>query len=304
MDELRVGMTLGMWTELAADDRRKLLARADESSIDHIVCGDHVSFFIGAGLDGLVGATNILSLTSRVTVQTGVYLLPLRHPVPVARQLVDIAAMAPGRFAFGVGIGGEDPHELEICGVDPRTRGRRMDEALTILRALLAGETTTFHGEHFSIDDACIIPVPTEPVPIIVGGRSDAALRRVGRLGDGWLAIWLSPGRFGNAVQQIADHAAAAGRDAPTQHALQLWCGFGDDAAAGRQRVAAAMEAFYTIPFERFEKYTPYGTPRQVADFLSPYIERGCRSFNLVACADDQAAALDCVDEVKQLLRA
>jgi alkanesulfonate monooxygenase SsuD/methylene tetrahydromethanopterin reductase-like flavin-dependent oxidoreductase (luciferase family) len=64
------------------------------------------------------------------------YLLPLRHPVLVARQLASIAELAPGRLTFGVGIGGEDPHELEICGVDPRTRGRRMDESLEILREL------------------------------------------------------------------------------------------------------------------------------------------------------------------------
>jgi alkanesulfonate monooxygenase SsuD/methylene tetrahydromethanopterin reductase-like flavin-dependent oxidoreductase (luciferase family) len=302
MDELRVGLTLASWTEVSADERRSWLARADDSAIDHVVCGDHVSFFTGAGLDGLVAATNVLSLTSRITVQTGVYLLPLRHPVTVARQLVDIAALAPGRFVFGVGVGGEDPHELEICGVDPRTRGRRMDESLTILRSLLAGEPTTLHGEHFDVDEARIVPVPPQPVPIIVGGRSDAALRRVGRHGDGWISIWISPTRFAAAREQIAAHADDAGRPVPTQHTLQLWCGFGPDAGAARPVVASAMEGFYTIPFERFEKYTPYGSPEQVADFLLPYVEVGCRSFNLVACAADRDAALDGVDAVKRLL--
>ena len=68
------------------------------------------------------------------------YLLPLRHPVPVARQLATIGGFAPGRLTFGVGIGGEDRHELEICGVDPGSRGRRMDESLEILRGLSAGQ--------------------------------------------------------------------------------------------------------------------------------------------------------------------
>ncbi len=65
-----------------------------------------------------------------------------------------------GRLTLGVGIGGEDRHEIEICGVDPRTRGRRMDECLQILRALSGGEPVTFEGEFFSLQDALILPAP------------------------------------------------------------------------------------------------------------------------------------------------
>ena len=88
--------------------------------------------------------------------------------------------MAPGRLVFGVGVGGEDPHEVEICGVDPKTRGKRMDESLTILRGLMTGEPTTFHGRFFDLDDALILPAPREPIPIVIGGRSDAAVGRAG----------------------------------------------------------------------------------------------------------------------------
>src|SRR6185295_11694668 len=106
-----------------------------------------------------------------------VYLLPLRHPVPVARQLATFAQYAPGRLIFGVGVGGEDRHEVEICGVDPASRGRRMDESLTVLRGLLSGDALTFRGEFFNLDRALIRPAPTPPIPIVVGGRSDAAAR-------------------------------------------------------------------------------------------------------------------------------
>ena len=81
------------------------------------------------------------------TVQTAVYLLPLRHPVPVARQVASLAALAPGRLVFGVGLGGEDPAELRACGIEPTTRGRRMDEALAVLRPLLAGAEVTMAGD-------------------------------------------------------------------------------------------------------------------------------------------------------------
>src|SRR5690242_3823375 len=148
------------------------LARVAEEGIDHLCVGDHVSFFVGAGSDGLITATSMLAAQSELPVYVGLYLLPLRHPVPVARQLATIAEMAPGRLTLGVGIGGEDRHEIEVCGVDPRTRGRRMDECLQILRGLADGRPVTFDGEFFSLEDVLIAPAPSPPVPLIVGGRS------------------------------------------------------------------------------------------------------------------------------------
>ncbi len=163
------------------------LAQAEHEGIDHICCGDHVSFLGGLGFDGLVQATALTMLHRTLPVYTGVYLLPLRHPVLVARQLADLGRIAPGRLVFGVGIGGEDRHEIAICGVDPATRGLQMNECLAIVRQLLTGKPVTYHGRFFDVDDAVIAPAPAEPVPIVIGGRSDAAIRRAGRLGDGWL---------------------------------------------------------------------------------------------------------------------
>src|SRR5581483_7334405 len=144
--------------------------RAAAAGIDHICCGDHVSFFGGMGFDGLVQAAALTTLDPALPVYTGVYLLPLRHPVLVARQLADIARIAPGRLIFGTGIGGEDRREVAACGVDPATRGLRMDECLTIVRQLLTGKAVTFHGTFFDLDEAVIAPAPAEPVPIIIGG--------------------------------------------------------------------------------------------------------------------------------------
>jgi alkanesulfonate monooxygenase SsuD/methylene tetrahydromethanopterin reductase-like flavin-dependent oxidoreductase (luciferase family) len=297
---------VGMFPPIAMrgdDEERAYLAGMHDAGIDHVCCGDHVSFFVGAGIDGLLQATTLALLHPTLPVMTGVYLLPLRHPVLVARQLSDLGLLAPGRFIFGVGIGGEDRHEVEICGVDPATRGRRMDECLQVLRGLLAGGPTSFHGEFFDLDDALVLPAPTEPIPIIVGGRSDAAAIRTGRYGDGWLGIWNSPRRFTEVVEKIAEAAENAGRDdPPTRHAMQVWCGIADSKERARAHVAPAMEAFYQIPFERFEKYSPYGTAEDVAEFLVPYVEAGCTSFNLIPQTDDQDAAVAGAAAVKKLL--
>lgn len=285
------------------EQRRAVLARIVGADIDHVCVGDHVSFFVGAGSDALINATTLLTHYAELPCYVGLYLLPLRHPVLVARQLASIAELAPGRLTLGVGIGGEDPHELEICGVDPRTRGRRMDECLQILRGLSAGAPVSFDGEFFSLRDALIVPAPAPPIPLIVGGRSEAAVRRAGRLGDGWLGIWVSPRRFTSVVEEVTEEARGAGRDpSGFEYALNVWCGFGATRDAARAPLAAGMQSFYQMPFEPFERYSPYGTPEQVAGFLSGYIDAGCSVFNVIPCASDYETAVAAVGEVRQLL--
>jgi alkanesulfonate monooxygenase SsuD/methylene tetrahydromethanopterin reductase-like flavin-dependent oxidoreductase (luciferase family) len=299
---LRVGLFPPIGAEPSGDEAA-YLASVHDAGIDYVCVGDHVSFFVGLGGDGLLRATALAALHPTLPIMTGVYLLPLRHPVPVARQLADLGQIAPGRLIFGVGIGGEDRHEVEICGVNPATRGRRMEECLAIVRQLLTGEPVTFHGQFFDLDDALIVPAPVDPTPIIVGGRSDAAVRRAGRLGDGWLGIWNSARRFAEVVDIVAEEAARVGRDdPPTRHAMQLWCGVDDTKEGARARLAPAMESFYQIPFERFEKYSPYGTPEDIAEFLVPYVEAGCTSFNLIPQAVDRETSLAGAAAVKKLL--
>ena len=205
MASVRVGLfpPIVQW-DRGPEQLRATLARIAGEGVDHLCVGDHVSFFVGAGSDGLITATSMLAAQAELPVYVGLYLLPLRHPVPLARQLASIAQLAPGRLTLGVGIGGENRHEIGVCGVDPKTRGRRMDECLQILRSLADGKPVTFDGEFFSLHDALIVPAPSPPVPLIVGGRSDAAVHRAARLGDGWLGIWVSRRGFAAVRDQIA----------------------------------------------------------------------------------------------------
>jgi alkanesulfonate monooxygenase SsuD/methylene tetrahydromethanopterin reductase-like flavin-dependent oxidoreductase (luciferase family) len=280
-----------------------VLAHAIEVGVDHLCVGDHVSFFVGAGLDGLTTAASLLAAQGELPVYVALYLLPLRHPVPVARQLATISQLAPGRLTLGVGVGGEDPHEIEVCGVDPRTRGRRMNESLQILRGLRDGTPVTFDGDFYSLADALILPALSPPIPLVVGGRSDAAVRRAATLGDGWLGIWVSPRRYATVRDEIERQSTAAGRDPNGfEHALNVWCGFGSTRDAARTPLAEQMQAFYQMPFEPFERYSPYGTPEQVAEFLRPYTDSGCSTFNVIPCADDVEHAIAAVGELRKLL--
>lgn len=284
----------------SSSERRRIVELAEESGLDGVGVGDHVSFFTGAGNDGLIDATSVLTASDHLSAVVGVYLLPLRHPVPVARQLASIAAMAPGRLTLGVGIGGEDPHEVEICGVDPRTRGKRMDECLAIIRGLLTGESLDFDGEFFQLDQAIIAPAPAEPIPILVGGRSDAAIRRAGRLGDGWFSVWASPERYAKALEQMQTAADEAGRgDVQWHNALNVWCGVGPTTETARSYVAPTMEGFYQTPYERFEKWSPAGPPNEIAAFLAPYVEAGCHTFNIIACGASLEDEIQAVGEIR-----
>ncbi len=307
LTERTAGITVGLRVphELAGvAGLRDFAARVEATGIDRLFVGDHVTFRGGAGFDGLVNAAALAVATQRAAVQTAVYLLPLRHPVPVARQVASVAALAPGRLVFGAGLGGEDPAELRACGVDPATRGRRMDEALAVLRRLLSGAGVSMDGAFFRLDGVRIAPAPEPPVPIVFGGRSDAALRRVARHGDGWLGLWVSAARYADAVGLIGKYAAEAGRTvAQWQHGMHVWCGLGASAGAARRELSTVMEAFYGLPFGRFERYCPCGTPEEIAASLQPYVAAGCQSFNLIPVADSEQAAIDGADAVRTFLR-
>jgi probable F420-dependent oxidoreductase len=126
------------------------------------------------------------AVTERLRFTTFVVKLPIRLPVLVAKSAASVAVMSGNRFGFGVGLS-PWPEDFAACGQDWKSRGKRMDEMIEILRGLMTGAYFEYHGQHYDIDSLKICPVPTEPLPILVGGHAEPALRRAARLGDGWM---------------------------------------------------------------------------------------------------------------------
>jgi probable F420-dependent oxidoreductase len=126
------------------------------------------------------------AVTSRLRFVTFVIKLPVRSPVLVAKQVTSTAVLTGGRLVLGVGT---SPwrEDYEITGVPWERRGRRMDEAIEIVRGLSAGGYFEFHGEIYDLPPVKMAPVPLAPVPVLLGGHGEAALRRAARTGDGWL---------------------------------------------------------------------------------------------------------------------
>jgi len=166
-------------------------------------------------LEALMTLSHIAAVTTRVTLGTEVLVLPQRHPTLVAKQVSTLDTLSGGRVRLGVGVGWQES-EYEALGEDFHTRGARMDEAIRLLRAYWGDPRVDFEGKHYRVTAIAMEPKPPQgrQLPIWVGGNSEAALRRVGQLGDGWLASRVAEAADAQrCIDTIHRHAEAAGRD-------------------------------------------------------------------------------------------
>ncbi|HWU22108.1 MAG TPA: LLM class flavin-dependent oxidoreductase [Nocardioides sp.] len=303
-NEIEVGIALNdAFLEANPDERRTMLGAMEAAGLDHLTVGDHISFHGGTGFDGFVAATAALATSDRLKVLMGVYLAGLRHPMGTARQMATLSQIAPGRLTVGVGVGGEDRREVQNMGIDPATRGRRVDEVLGLLRRLATGEVIDHQGEFFTLDQASILPAPSPKVPIVIGGGGDVAVRRTVELGDGWLGMWCSARRYAATHQQILEGFEASDRSGPTFAGLSIWVGLGGDGDRARALLGAQMSALYNMPPEKFQHITAAGTPDDVADFVAPYVEGGARTITLIPVAESAAEAIELSGGVRERLR-
>jgi probable F420-dependent oxidoreductase len=212
------------------------MARALERiGFDHIDVFDHVVMGhpiegrppgpYNAGmpiLEALMTLGYIAAVTTRVTLGTEVLVLPQRQPVVVAKQISTLDTLSGGRVRLGVGVGWQEA-EYEALGESFRTRGARMDEAIALMRAYWGEARVDFAGAHYRAVAMAMEPKPPQgrQIPVWIGGYSEAAFRRVGRLGDGWLASRVSDAADARqSIESIRRHAEAAGRD-PASIGLQ-----------------------------------------------------------------------------------
>src|ERR1700739_1794067 len=154
--KLRIGMqTIHARAEPAAaawqpkiDELVELVQLVDRSGYDSLWVGDHISFAVPI-LDPLLQLAQAAVASRRLTLGTSVYLLPLRHPAPVAKQVSTLDHLTEGRLIFGVGVGGEFPREYEVCGVPHNERGARLTEGITLLRRFWSGEPVSYGGKFY-----------------------------------------------------------------------------------------------------------------------------------------------------------
>jgi alkanesulfonate monooxygenase SsuD/methylene tetrahydromethanopterin reductase-like flavin-dependent oxidoreductase (luciferase family) len=285
-------------------ERRRLIEHIAEVGLDHVTSGDHISFQGGQGFDGMLAAMNVLATNDTLKVLIGIYLAGLRHPMATARQLATISQVAPGRLIFGAGVGGEDRSEISNAGVDPATRGRRLDETLGLLRRLAGGDQIDHEGEFFSLEKAQILPPPDPQIPVVIGGAGDAAIKRTATYGDGWLGIFCSARRFAETVERIREATAEEGRPDPSWFGVSMWVGLGSDGDRARALLGDRMQKLYGLPPEKFEHITAAGTPEEVAEKLLPFVAGGAQNLTVVTAAESVHEGIELAGEVKRLLHA
>jgi probable F420-dependent oxidoreductase len=252
---------------------------AESSGYDSLWAGDHVSFE-NPILDVTVALSTFAAVTTTITIGAGIVLLPLRAPALVAKAFSSLDYLARGRVVLGVGVGGEGAKDFEAVGVSPSERRPRADEAMRALRELFTHSPARFEGTFTSFHDVSIEPLPAQEggPPLWVGGRAPAALRAAGRLGDGWMPIWISTEQFVAGWDEIRRHADAAGRDpdalVPAAVAPALVATDGDDA---RRLAREHLEARYGTSFSphAIDRYCVAGTPDECRARVRAYAEAG-----------------------------
>lgn len=166
-----------------------------------------------AVLDPLVTLGFLAARTRRITLATGVVILPQRNPVVLAKQLASLDVLSGGRLTFGFGVGYLEP-EMRAIGVPMANRGQRADEYLQAMRALWDDETPSFTGRYVRFADVDAHPRPVQrPLPVVVGGRSRAALTRAATHGDGWYGWQVDLDTTAKLVDRLRTAADRAGRD-------------------------------------------------------------------------------------------
>jgi probable F420-dependent oxidoreductase len=162
--------------------------------------------------DPVVTLTWVAAVTQRVRLGTSVLVLPMRHPLPLAKELATLHNLSEGRLILGAGVGWLQP-EFAALGAPFNERGRRMDEGIAMMRAVWSDDPVTFQAKYIpaEIVDMTMLPLPVSRIPLWIGGSSDAALKRTIRLADGWHGSRETPAEAAPIVQRLRAERPEAG---------------------------------------------------------------------------------------------
>ncbi|AXB47699.1 TIGR03619 family F420-dependent LLM class oxidoreductase [Amycolatopsis albispora] len=179
--------------------------------------------------DPLVATAAMGAVTSTIEFYTSVLKLGSRNPVLLARQVNSVAALTGGRFGLGLGVGWS-PEEFEWCGAPYARRGKRVDEAIEVLRLILDGGMVEYHGEFFDFGKLRMSPTPPKRVPFYVGGHTEVALKRAAKYADGWSSAMMKFDDLRSTIGRLRELLAEAGRaDAPFEYQAVCIDSFGVD---------------------------------------------------------------------------
>jgi probable F420-dependent oxidoreductase len=307
-DVLRIENRIRCGIVLSGADRaaaRSQAQRAESLGFDSLWVGDHIAFHVPIP-DSLAMLAFAAGVTERITLGTSVYLLPLRHPTLIAKTTATVDLLSGGRLVLGVGVGGEYPPEFAAVGVPVAERGARAEEAIGVVRRLWTEDGVAHAGKHFQFGAVTVAPKPMQVPPIWVGGRAPAAIRRAGRLGDGYISHMCDAERYRDNMDLIEATAREAGRrEVAFTPASFLFTFLEDRFEDAEKKAAGLLGRIYRRDFsDAAKRYCLLGRPEDCLEQLHAFARSGARHFILAPLSDPAAFAERAAAEILPQLRA
>ncbi|HKF74846.1 MAG TPA: TIGR03619 family F420-dependent LLM class oxidoreductase [Candidatus Dormibacteraeota bacterium] len=266
-----------------AAEFRRLGARVEELGYDSLWVADRIASGSQGSplLEGVAALGAFVGFTHRIRLGTSVLVAPPRQPAILAKQLATLDFLSGGRLTVGLGLG-ENPYDYAAAEVPFQRRGRRVEEVIGVLRGAWAGGPTRYQGRQHDIPEVWLEPGPCRPggPPLWIGAQADAAVKRAGRLADGWIGFQVTPDRYAERLAMARAAAVEAGRDADVfGAALMIPALVRADGGAARLE---AQESFgrrfrREIPMQAIEEMCAVGDPDDCVRKLAAYAAAGVR---------------------------
>jgi probable F420-dependent oxidoreductase len=278
--KVRIGISLGdgALDTASPDSVLDFIDNCERWDIDSVWVSDRIAA-PRPTLDPLVFMAYLASRMRNMKFGTSALVLPTRHPVVLAKQLATLDFLCKGRLLLVVGLGGDDSKDFAATGVRKEERGKRVDEAMVLMKKLWTEEQVNFDGQFYSVRDLTLLPRPYQKSgpPVWVGGRSKAAFRRAGRLADGWLVSSVTPSEVAAGIEAIRSHASEVGRTVPDDHyGVLVPYVFANDSEEALKIAGPSIRRRQDIPPS---DYSALGTPDAVRKTLQAYVDSGATKF-------------------------
>jgi probable F420-dependent oxidoreductase len=262
--------------------------RAEDLGIDSIWLSDRVT---GTQLDIACVMALFAARTRRIKMGPSVLTLPAHNPVHVARTYATLDHLSGGRRRIIMAVGiGNDPRQCLAAGIPAAERGARMEEGVAVLRQLWSEPRVTHRGRFYQFDDLSIEPRPVGgPLDVWIGGRSDVALRRVARYGDGWFPSFITAEEFRTGMAKLVAYGADRGRTIDPGEAGTVLLSYVTDDAARAAAVRELAAAAFGMPVEAMNARGAIGSATECVERLHGFIAAGCTKFVLFPlCPPDE----------------
>lgn len=284
MSGVKIGIGFGLWRlgMPAPETICSYAERAEEVGIDSIWLSDHI-VSRQPDLDISCIMAMFAARTKKIKMGPSVLTLPARDPIQVAKTYatLDYLTGSRGRVIMAVGLG-SDPRDCIACGINPDERAKRMEEGVQVMRKLWAGTNVSHEGKFYKFTDVTITPRPAKgSLDVWIGGKSDLAIKRTARYGDGWFPSFVTPDEFKDGMTKMAEYGKQYGRTVnPREAGVLIFTHLNDNRARAQETVQKFFSSF-PVAAEAMPARCAIGSAQECVEKVQSYVEAGCSKFVL-----------------------